>query len=103
MKPPPETDARFLREVNIEFLVHELKDPLAVVEAGLRCLLERQDRYGALTERQANTLQRSLRSTRKAWGILNDLLEVGRAEAACRCCSRFSPLSLGARRDQGGA
>jgi two-component system, OmpR family, sensor kinase len=92
MKPPAETDARFLREVNIEFLVHELKDPLAVIETGLRCLLEKQDRYGVLTGRQANTLQRSLRSTRKAWGILNDLLEVGRAEAACRCCSRFYPL-----------
>jgi signal transduction histidine kinase len=93
MKPTRETDARFLREVNIEFLIHELKDPLAVVETGLRCLLERPDRYGALTERQANTLQRSLRNTRKAWGILNDLLEVGRAEAACRCCSRFQPVS----------
>jgi two-component system, OmpR family, sensor kinase len=93
MKPPPESDARFFREVNIEFLVHELKDPIAVIETGLRCLIEKQDRYGALTERQANTLQRSLRSARKAWAILNDLLEVGRAEAACRCCTRFQPLA----------
>lgn len=92
MKPPPETDARFFREVNVEFLVHELKDPIAVIETGLRCLIEKPDRYGALTERQANTLQRSLRSARKAWAILNDLLEVGRAEAACRCCTRFQPL-----------
>ena len=94
MKPkaPPDADARFFREVNVEFLVHELKDPIAVIETGLRCLLEKQDRYGALTERQAGTLQRSLRSARKAWAILNDLLEVGRAEAACRCCVRFRPL-----------
>jgi signal transduction histidine kinase len=32
---------------------------------------------------------RSLRNTRKAWGILNDLLEVGRSEAGCLACSRF--------------
>ena len=94
MKPkaPPDADARFFREVNVEFLVHELKDPIVVIETGLRCLLEKQERYGALTERQAGTLQRSLRSARKAWAILNDLLEVGRAEAACRCCVRFRPL-----------
>jgi signal transduction histidine kinase len=92
MKPPAETDARFFREVNVEFLVHELKDPIAVIEPGLRCLIEKPERYGTLTERQANTLQRSLRSARKAWAILNDLLEVGRAEAACRCCVRFRPL-----------
>ena len=32
MKPPTETDARFFREVNVEFLVHELKDPIAVIK-----------------------------------------------------------------------
>ena len=93
MKPTADTDPRFLREVNLEFLVHELKDPLAVIEAGLRCLLEKQERYGTLNERQANTLRRSLRSTRKAWGILTDLLEVGRAEAACGRPNRFRAVA----------
>lgn len=89
MQPAP---VRFLREVSIEFLIHELKDPISIIETGLRTVLERQDKYGPLTAKQANTLMRSLRNTRKAWGILNDLLEVGRSEAGCLTCSRFFPL-----------
>ena len=82
----------FFHEINIEFLIHELKDPIAIIETGLRTVLEKQDKYGALTPKQANTLKRSLRNTRKAWGILNDLLEIGRSEAGCLVCNRFSPL-----------
>ena len=84
--------ARFFQEVSIEFLIHELKDPISIIETGLRTVLEKQDKYGPLTPKQANTLMRSLRNTRKAWGILNDLLEIGRSEAGCLTCSRFSPL-----------
>jgi signal transduction histidine kinase len=84
--------ARFFQEVSIEFLIHELKDPISIIETGLRTVLEKQDKYGPLTTKQANTLMRSLRNTRKAWGILNHLLEIGRSEAGCLICSRFSPL-----------
>jgi signal transduction histidine kinase len=85
--------AGFFQEISIEFLIHELKDPVAVVEAGLRNLLEREDKFGPLTEKQANTLRRSLRGTRKAWGLLNDLLEIGRSQSGCLACSRFRPLA----------
>ncbi len=85
--------ARFFQEISIEFLIHELKDPVAVIETGLRTVLEKQDQYGPLSAKQANTLLRSLRNTRKARGILNDLLEIGRSEAGCLACSRFSPLA----------
>jgi signal transduction histidine kinase len=84
--------AGFFQEIRLEFLIHELKDPITIIEAGLRTVLEKQDTYGALTPRQSNTLKRSLRNTRKAWGILNDLLEIGRSEAGCLECTRFSPL-----------
>jgi two-component system, OmpR family, sensor kinase len=33
----------FFRQVNIEFLVHELKDPVSVIETGARMLLDKQD------------------------------------------------------------
>ena len=99
MSPPKETGLEnppgrtgFFQEISIEFLIHELKDPIAIIETGLRTVLEKQDKYGTLTPKQANTLMRSLRNTRKAWGILNDLLEIGRSEAGCLVCSRFSPL-----------
>jgi len=83
----------FFQEISIEFLIHELKDPIAVIETGLRTVLEKQDRYGPLTAKQANTLMRSLRNTRKAWGILNNLLEIGRSEAGCLACRRFTPVN----------
>jgi two-component system, OmpR family, sensor kinase len=84
---------RFFHEISIEFLIHELKDPIAIIETGLRTVLEKQDQYGPLSAKQANTLMRSLRNTRKARGLLHDLLEIGRSEAGCLACSRFSPLA----------
>ena len=71
----------FFRELHIEFLLHELKDPLAVVEAGVRSLLQRQDKFGALSPRQEKVLQRVLRGALKGRGMLDTLLEIGRAEA----------------------
>jgi signal transduction histidine kinase len=85
--------AGFFQEISIEFLIHELKDPIAIIETGLRTVLEKQDNYGPLTSKQANTLMRSLRNTRKAWGILNDLLEIGRSESGCFACRRFPALA----------
>ena len=49
---PEDGSERFFREVDIEFLVHELKDPVAIIETGLRTLLERQEKYGPLTDKQ---------------------------------------------------
>lgn len=89
----PAAGAGFFQEISIEFLIHELKDPIAIIETGLRTVLEKQDKYGPLTAKQANTLMRSLRNTRKAWGILNDLLEVGRSESGCLVCRRFRALA----------
>jgi signal transduction histidine kinase len=83
----------FFKQISIEFLIHELKDPIAIIETGLRTVLEKQDSYGPLTSRQANTLMRSLRNTRKAWGLLNNLLEIGRSESGCIACSRFAALA----------
>jgi signal transduction histidine kinase len=70
----------FFRELHIEFLIHELKDPLAVAEASVRSVLEKQDRFGPLTLRQEQILQRVLRSTLKSRGMVNTLLEIGRSE-----------------------
>jgi two-component system, OmpR family, sensor kinase len=66
--------------LHIEFLIHELKDPLAVAEAGVRSLLEKQDKFGSLTPRQEQILRRILRSTLKSRGMVNTLLEIGRSE-----------------------
>lgn len=87
-----QTPESFFRDVEIEFLIHELKDPLAIIETGLRTLLERQDKYGSLSSRQEKTLKRMLRNSKKARQMLNNLLEIGRSEAGCFISCRFQPV-----------
>lgn len=70
----------FFRELHIEFLIHELKDPLAVTEAGIRSLLEKQDKFGTLLPRQEQILRRVLRGALKSRSMVNMLLEIGRSE-----------------------
>lgn len=82
---------RFFEEIRIEFLIHELKDPMAVVEMNLRSLVERKEKYGELNSRQEKILLRALRNARKSRQMLNDLLEIGRSEAACFACCAFRP------------
>ena len=87
-------DRRFFREVEIEFLIHELKDPVAVIETGIRTLLEKKEKFGPLTPRQEKILKRTLRNSYKARGMLNSLLEIGRSEAGCTICCRFQPVKV---------
>ncbi len=82
---------QFFRDIEIEFLIHELKDPIAIIETGLRTLLERQDKFGALSTRQEKTLKRTLRNSKKARDLLHNMLEIGRAEAGCFLGERFLP------------
>jgi signal transduction histidine kinase len=82
---------QFFREIEIQFLIHELKDPIAIIETGLRTLLEKQEKFGALTSKQQNTLKRTLRNSKKARSMLNNLLEIGRSESGCFICSYFQP------------
>ena len=82
---------QFFREIEIQFLIHELKDPIAIVETGLRTLLEKKEKFGSLRPKQENTLKRTLRNTKKAREMLNNLLEIGRSESGCFICSHFQP------------
>jgi signal transduction histidine kinase len=81
----------FFKDIEIEFLVHELKDPIAIIETGLRTLLERQDKFGKLSSRQENTLKRALRNSKKARELLHNLLEIGRSESECFIGEHFQP------------
>jgi signal transduction histidine kinase len=86
---PHATDADdFFHNVNIEFLVHELKDPVGIVETGIRMLMEKP--AAAVQER---ILQRMLRNARRTRDMLNELLEVGRTHNACFHCRSFEPLA----------
>ena len=93
LQKTPVAPQQFFREIEIQFLIHELKDPVAIIETGLRTLLEKQDKFGPLTPKQQNTLMRTLRNTKKARSMLNNLLEVGRSESGCFICSHFQPVN----------
>ncbi len=88
------TDGSFFRDVNVEFLIHELKGPLSVIDTALHMLLEKRDKYGPLSGRQEKTLQRARRNAVKASNLLADLLEVGRSDAGCFQCTRFHPADV---------
>ena len=85
---------QFFREINLQFLIHELKDPLSVIETGILMLLEKQQLSGPLTVRQQKMLQRVLRSSRKVQTMVYELLEVGRAQADCIIPIAFNPCDL---------
>lgn len=86
-------DANFFRQVSIEFLVHELKAPVSVIEASASLMLGKKGKSG-LDTGQSRTLQRILRNARKTRTILAELLEVGRAQTACFDCRPFSPVPV---------
>ncbi len=65
--------------IKIDLLIHDLKVPLAVIEAGITSLLNRQEKYGPLTEKQTKVLQRALRNTKVTQNLVADALELGRS------------------------
>ncbi len=93
---PPAQDrpVDFFRELQIEFLIHELKGPVAVIETGVRTLLERRDKFGPLSDKQEKTLKRVLRNTRKTRRMMNSLLEIGRCQAGSFACAAFDPAAV---------
>jgi len=82
----------FFQNLDIQFLIHELKDPIAVIETGARTLLEKQHKFGSLSSRQEKTMSRVIRNARKAREMLYSLLEVGRSEAGSFACNQFNPV-----------
>ena len=67
------------RRIKIDLLIHDLKVPLAIIEAGIVSLLTRAEKYGALTDKQEKVLTRALRNTKVTQSLVNDALELARA------------------------
>jgi len=80
--------------IKIDLLIHDLKVPLAVIEAGLVSLINKQDKYGPVTEQQAKVFARVLRNTKVLKTLVNDALELGRSEKGAVNISRFRVSSL---------
>jgi two-component system, OmpR family, sensor kinase len=67
------------KRIKTELLVHDLKNPIAVIEASVDTLIRNAERENPLTERQIKVLGRVLRNSRIAMSLVNDILEVGRS------------------------
>ncbi|MBN1850700.1 MAG: HAMP domain-containing histidine kinase [Deltaproteobacteria bacterium] len=67
------------KRIKTELLIHDIKNPLAVIETGILSLIQGEDKYGRLSEKQHRILQRALRNTKIAKTLVNDMLEVGRS------------------------
>jgi len=65
--------------IKLNFLIHELKSPLAVIEAGISSLLKRTEKFGPVTKAQERVLRRVLRNTRFSQNLVADTLELGRS------------------------
>ena len=68
-------------KIKTELLVHDLKVPLVVIEAGINSLLKKVREYGPLTEKQEEILMRMQRNTKLMQMLVNDVLEIGRSGA----------------------
>jgi len=81
--------------IKIDLLIHDLKVPLAVIEAGVTSMLNRREKYGALTDKQIKVLQRVLRNTKVTQNLVGDALELSRSRqgimnlASVQICNLF--------------
>lgn len=80
------------KRIETELLIHDLKNPLAVIEASIESLIRKADAGCSLTERHVRTLSRVLRNSKIAMSLVNDILEVGRSREGIfnrdrlKCC-----------------
>ena len=80
--------------IKIDLLIHDLKVPLAVIEAGITSILTRTEKYGPLTEKQEKVLHRTLRNTKITKNLVNDALELGRSREGIINLSTFDLSSF---------
>ncbi len=73
----------------LDLLIHDLTGPVSIVATSTNSLLEKEDRYGPLTSRQRQTLERILRNSNKAQALLLELVETYRSQEGVFNCRNF--------------
>ncbi len=68
-----------IKNIQTAHLVHDLKNPINIIESGARSLIERPERYGALTPKQDKVIRRLLRNAVRLRHLTNSMLEVDMA------------------------
>ena len=80
--------------IKTEVLIHDLKVPVSVIDAGAKSLLNRMETYGPLTEKQIKVLNRIIRNTHNIQRLVNDVLELGRSREGVMVTSDFKVAEL---------
>jgi signal transduction histidine kinase len=68
-----------IKNIQTSHLVHDLKNPVNIIETGARALLEKQERYGKLSPGQEKVVKRMLRNALKIRHLADNMLEVDMA------------------------
>ena len=76
--------------IKTEILIHDLKVPLSVIDAGAKSMLNRPEVYGPLTEKQAKVLRRIIRNATVTQRLVNDVLELGRSREGVMHLTEFT-------------
>jgi signal transduction histidine kinase len=82
------------KRIKLDLLIHDLKVPLAVIDAGITALIKKQEKYGPVTEKQEKVLMRALRNTKVTQMLVNDALELGRSREGIVNITNFTVSSL---------
>ena len=90
----PDNTIKSADTIKTELLVHDLKVPISVIDAGAKSLLNRQDSYGPLTDKQTKVLKRIIRNTLVTQRLVNDMLEIGRSREGVMITRDFPISSL---------
>jgi len=77
------------KRIKTELLVHDLKNPIAVIKASVDSLIRKSGMENSLTDRQVRVLSRVLRNSKIAMSLVNDILEVGRSREGIFNKDRF--------------
>ncbi len=91
-KQTSDSQKMFFREIDIEYLIHELKDPISIIESNLLLLLNKKEKHGPLSDSQKKIIKRTLRNSQKTRNMLNGLLEIGRSQAGHFESCQFLPV-----------
>ncbi len=68
-----------IKNIRTSHLVHDLKNPVNIIETSAQSLLEKMDRYGSITRRQEKVIRRILRNALKIKSLAHNMLQVDQA------------------------
>jgi len=76
-------------KIRIASMVHDLKNPIAVLLSNLNLVLNGTKDFGPLTGKRRDHIERALRATKTIGTYVNNILEIGRSESGLTTFTEF--------------